>query len=222
MPARAYRPPKTDLNGLYLGPDAPRALTLFLHGYGANGADLLGLGQMLAPQLTSMGFVAPDAPQRLPFGPNAFSWFDLDPELRMEQLDQGVQQVRSLVMGYIESLLQDFDVPAQRLLLCGFSQGCMVALEVAPRLAEPLGHVVGLSGALVGVPRLQREVLSRPPIFLGHGRADPVVPFASLDRSALALREAGFTVETAGYEGIGHGISPEAIATLTQLARALV
>ena len=218
---RAYTPINHDLEGLALSPAQPKALVLFLHGFGANGADLMGIGQALAPHLPEIGFVAPDAPGRLPFGPNSRFWFPLTPDLKPEDLDRGVQQARPLVADYIKAVLHDFDMPADKLLLVGFSQGCMIALETAPRLDTPVGQVMGLSGALAGEERLANEAISRPPIFLGHGTADPVVPFAAMDRAKNALESADFDVTSAAYEGVGHGIPNEAIQTLATFAQGL-
>lgn len=221
MQPRAYTPTHDSLSGLVLSPTRPEALVLFLHGYGANGADLMGIGQALAPHLPSVGFIAPDAPGQLPFGYNARAWFDLDADLRAEDLDKGAQGVRPLVARYISAVLHDFDLPTSKLMLVGFSQGGMMALEVAPRLEHDLGHVISLSGRLVGADRLANELTARPPIFLGHGTADQVVPFSSLEFSSQALRGAGLSVETAAYDGIGHGIPPQAIETIRDLALAL-
>lgn len=218
---RAYTPANHDLEGLVLSPASPKALVMFLHGFGANGADLMGIGQAIAPHLPEVGFVAPDAPGRLPFGANSRFWFPLDPDLKAEDLDRGVQQARPLVADYINAVLHDFDLPAEKLLLVGFSQGCMMALEVAPRLQTPIGQVMGLSGALAGANRLAAEVISRPPVFLGHGTADPVVPFGAMERAQTALESADFAVTTAAYEGVAHGIPHEAIQSLFAFAQGL-
>ena len=181
----------------------------------------MGLGQVLAPQLPEVGFVSPDAPGRLAFGNNSRFWFPLTPDLKPEELDQGVQKARPLVADYVKAVLDDFNLPPEQLLLLGFSQGCMVALEVAPRLAAPVGQVMGLSGGLAGADRLADEVVSRPPIFLGHGTADPVVPFAALGQAERTLRKADFAVTSEAYQGLGHSIGNEAIERLASFAQAL-
>ena len=214
MTARPFTPSGSSLSGLYAGPSQPDTLVLFLHGYGANAADLMGIGRQLASHLPKTGFLAPDAPKTLPFGAQARAWFDLDARLDPADLDRGVQAARPLVLDYLSAALRSFDLRAQNLLVCGFSQGCMMALEACPRFAQPVGQVMGLSGALAGPDRLTQEVVSRSPIFLGHGTADPVVPFAAQALAQAALTKAGFGVEVAAYAGVGHGIPPEAIRTL--------
>ena len=93
-----------------------------------------------------------------------------------------------------------------------------MALETSLRLEAPVGQVMSLSGALVGADRLGEEVTARPPLFLGHGTADPVVPFASLSLAAQALGNVGITAQTQAYEGVGHGIPPGAIEQMAALA----
>ena len=221
MSVQPYRPRNHELEGWVLAPSEPTALVVFLHGFGANGADLMGLGELLAPQLPSVGFIAPDAPGRLPFGANSRFWFPLNPDLKTEDLDRGVQQARPLVSSYLEAVLHDFGLPPEKLILVGFSQGCMMALEVAPRLDVTLGHVMGLSGALAGADRLADEVKAKPPVYLGHGREDPVVPFGALDRASTALQAQGFDVEAEAYDGVGHNIPNQALQKLFTLAQDL-
>ena len=220
MTSRAYTPTNHTLSGLYKGPAKPDRLAIFLHGYGANGADLMGIGEALAEHLPTTGFIAPDAPGELPGMASARQWFPLT-NLSPAELDVGVQGVRPLVSDYISAALHDFDLGYDRLVLMGFSQGCMMALEVAPRLPEAVGHVVGFSGALAGPERLESEVVSRPPIFLGHGDADQVVPFAAMGLAASTLEGTGFTVETAAYRGLGHGIDQQGMRTLFEMLKGL-
>lgn len=209
-----FTPHGSSLSGLVLSPTNPKSLVLFLHGYGANGADLLGIGQQLSPHMPSVGFVAPDAPQKLAFGHNSRAWFELGASLAPEDIDYGVQEARPVLVEYVNALLHTFDLPAKKLLICGFSQGCMLALEVAPRLPEPVGQVIGLSGALAGADRLAGEIVSCPPIFLGHGMEDNVVPFAAQEAAVTALKAHNFLVESKSYEGVGHGIPSAALQTL--------
>src|SRR5262249_32741791 len=92
------------------------------------------------------------------------------------------------------------------LALVGFSQGSMMALQVAPRRARAVAGVVGFSGALVDGGTLAAEARSRSPMLLVHGEADPVVPFESLAAAEAGLAAAGIPVRTIAGPGLGHSI----------------
>jgi phospholipase/carboxylesterase len=113
--------------------------------------------------------------------------------------------------AFIDTVLAEEGLGPDRLILFGFSQGCMMSLQVAPRRAEPVAGVVGISGRLVAPELLAAEARVKPPVMLMHGDMDDVVPFPSLNEAADALVAAGF--ETYGYvmKGMGHGIAPEGL-----------
>ena len=102
-------------------------------------------------------------------------------------------------------------VPADRVVLLGFSQGCMVSLQVGPRREDQLGAVLGFSGRLINPERLPKEKKSDPPILLIHGDADDVVPFASLAEAESGLQAAGLNAETHVSHGMAHGIAPDGL-----------
>lgn len=107
-------------------------------------------------------------------------------------------------------MLADEGIAPSRLALVGFSQGTMMALEVAPRRPEIAG-VAGFSGRLLD-PETVKDTASRPPILLLHGDQDPVVPFDSMGIAADALKAAGFEVHTHVMQGTPHGISPDGLS----------
>jgi phospholipase/carboxylesterase len=190
---------------------------VFLHGYGADGADLLGLADVLGPHLPDTAFVAPDAPEPCignPFGRQWFPipWLDGSSEAAARQ---GLLAAAADLDAFLDARLADEGLPAAALALFGFSQGAMIALQVAPRRAEPVAGVVACSGRLLAPERLAAEAVSKPPVLLMHGDADPVVPFADMAVAGRALSAAGF--ETYGHvmQGAGHGIAPDGLgATL--------
>ena len=94
----------------------------------------------------------------------------------------------------------------------GFSQGTMMALQVAPRRPAPVAGIVAFSGRLLQPEALAHEALSRPPVLLVHGDADPMVPFADMQKAGEALTAAGF--ETYGHvmKGAGHTIAPDGLS----------
>lgn len=188
-------------------------LIILVHGYGANGADLLGLADPLGAHLPGTVFVAPDAPNRCSGNPFGFEWFPI-PWLdgsSEEAARAGMNASLAELDAFIdETMTREGVGPAQTLLL-GFSQGTMMSLHLAPRRAEPLAGVVGFSGKLLEPAHLASETVSRPPVLLIHGDQDEMVPLASMPAAENALRDAGFEVATHVSRGSGHGIAPDGL-----------
>lgn len=187
---------------------------VFLHGYGADGADLLGLADPLAAHLPETAFLAPDAPERCANNPLGRQWFPV-PWLDGSSEEEAVSSMRRSVEdldAFLDAALEAEGVMPSRTALFGFSQGTMMSLHVAPRRGEALAGVVGFSGRLLAPERLKGETVSRPPILLAHGDRDEMVPPQSMPEAAEALAAAGFDVVTHVMKGQGHGISPDGLS----------
>lgn len=198
------------LHDYRLVPEKPDSLVIMLHGVGANGEDLLGLGQMWRDYFPATAFISPDAPQpydMAPFGRQWFSLMDRDPH----KLEAGIKQSHPILTDYIGTLLKEFVLPARRCALLGFSQGTMMSLYSGLRYPETLGGILGYSGALFGVESLSTEMTAKPPISLLHGLQDEVVPAYGAKIAAEALQQLGCTVELHLYDGLGHSISDEGL-----------
>jgi phospholipase/carboxylesterase len=199
-----------------------RSAVLFLHGYGADARDLLGLAQPLAPHLPDTAFHAVDAPERCLVNPMGYQWFPIPaidgaPE---EAMRQSFARSVGLLNATIDTILQDEDLAPTALFLFGFSQGSMMSLHIAPRRAETLGGVIGISGRMVVPETLKTEIQSRPPIQLIHGDMDEVVPFGSLAAAEQALLANEVPVTTHVMHGTGHGISPDGLTVALEFLRA--
>ncbi len=198
-----------------------KAAVVFLHGYGADGADLLGLADALAPHLPGVAFFAPDAPERCPGAPFGRQWFPIpwiDGSTEEEQA-AGLQAASADLNAFLDGLLADEGLADGALALVGFSQGAMMAMHVAPRRAEAVAGVVAISGRLLAHERLEAEAVVKPPVLLVHGDRDDVVPFANMDFAGQALVAAGF--ETYGHvmQGTGHGIAPDGLGVALQFLK---
>ena len=198
------------------GPDAGTAkqAVVFLHGYGADGNDLIGLADPLAPHLPDTAFHSPDAPEPCRASPMGRQWFPIPWLDGASEAEMGTSFARSTeeLDRFLDGVLADEGLTADRLVLVGFSQGTMMSLHVAPRRAAPVAGVVAFSGRLLVPERLETEVVSRPPVCLIHGDADEVVPFADMGQAATALQGAGFTVAGHVMRGTGHGIAPDGLS----------
>ncbi|MFV0409827.1 MAG: alpha/beta hydrolase [Paracoccus sp. (in: a-proteobacteria)] len=203
------------LNSDRKGPEKVGQAIVFLHGYGADGADLLGLADVMGPHLPDTAFYAPNAPERCAGNPFGFQWFPIPwmdgstEELARSSMVQSAEDINV----FLDQVLAAEEITVDQLAVIGFSQGTMMALEVLPRRPQPVAAIVGFSGRLLGPERLEGEAASKPPVLLLHGDADPVVPFADLGKAETALKSAGFDVESFVMKGTGHGISQDGLVT---------
>jgi phospholipase/carboxylesterase len=184
---------------------APRSLVILLHGYGSNGDDLIGLAPHWRAALPHTLFLAPNAPQPCPGAPGGRQWWPLT-SLTPQARAAGVRVSAPDLNGFIDGQLARHGLGEDRLALVGFSQGTMMALHVGPRRAKALAGLVGYSGMLADPDALAAEGLSKPPVLLIHGDADPVLPVASLVEAERALTELGFPVRTHVSHRLGHSI----------------
>lgn len=199
-----------------------RSAVVFIHGYGANGADLLGLADPLSDHLPDTLFVAPDAPETVPGLPNGYQWFPI-PWLdgsSEEEYARGMARAVEDLNAFLDALMVDEDLLPEQVVLFGFSQGTMMSLHVAPRREDPVAGIVGFSGRLLEPELLVEETVSRMPILLVHGDADDVVPIQSLPAAIEALQGAKFEdVYAHVMKGTAHGIDPEGLGVALAFMR---
>ena len=199
-----------------------RSAVVFLHGYGANGADLLGLADPLAEHLPDTLFVAPDAPEACPGAPWGFQWFPIpwidgsSEEESMAGMNRAVEDLNA----FLDALMVDEDLLPEQVVLFGFSQGTMMSLHVAPRREDAVAGVVAFSGRLLSPELLADDVKCRPPVLLVHGDQDDVVPIQSLPEAAEALQGAGWKeVYAHVMKGTAHGIAPDGLSVALAFVR---
>ena len=199
-----------------------RSIVVFLHGYGANGADLLGIADVLMEHLPDTLFVAPDAPETIPMMPMGLQWFPIPwiDGSSEEESERGLMAAADDLNAFLDALMVDEDVLPEQVVLFGFSQGTMMALHVAPRREDPIAGIVAFSGRLLAPELLKDEAVSRPPILLVHGDADDVVPPKSLPEAAEALQAAGWQdVYAHIMKGTAHGIAPDGLSVALAFMR---
>lgn len=210
------------LSALRAGPPAPRSALVFLHGYGADAHDLMGLADPLAPHLPGTAFLSVHAPEPCRNAPWGRQWFPipwLDGSSEAEAR-AGLLAAAADLDAWLDETLAAEGLPPGRVALCGFSQGAMMALQVAPRRPEPLAGIVACSGRLLVPDLLAAEARSRPPVLLLHGDRDDVVPFAAMAEAERALRAAGWTdLSTYTMRGTPHGIAPDGLGAAVAFLR---
>ncbi|MCG6110693.1 MAG: alpha/beta fold hydrolase [Paracoccus sp.] len=196
------------------GPEKAGSVVVFLHGYGADGTDLLGLSEPLAQHLPTTAFYAPDAPEPCRNNPMGYQWFPIPWLDGSSEVDARISMGQSVAAlnEFLDTVLAAEALTADRMVLVGFSQGTMMALQVAPRRDDAVAGVVGFSGRLLSPETLATEARVHPPVLLIHGDQDEVVPFDDMAVAGQALQGAGFTVYGHVMEGTGHGISPDGLS----------
>ncbi|MEX0852186.1 MAG: dienelactone hydrolase family protein [Bauldia sp.] len=201
------------LDGPRLPPGSGRpakSLVVFLHGYGADGNDLIDLGRLFAPVLPDTAFVSPHGPHPCDQAPMGRQWFPLAGADAVK-LRNGVTAAAPLLNAFLDAELARHGLTDRALALVGFSQGTMMALHVGPRRRDAIAGIVGYSGVLPGPEFLKAEARQRPPVLLVHGDADPLIPAISTMVAERVLGDAGFQVEWHIRPGLQHGIDQEGL-----------
>jgi phospholipase/carboxylesterase len=193
-----------------------RQLVVFLHGYGADGKDLIEIGRQWRPWLPDAAFVAPNAPEPCGMAPTGRQWFPLSARRADEAANSadrwaGVTKAAPAVDAFLDAELAALGIDDSSLSLVGFSQGTMMALHVGLRRKRAPASILGYSGLLVG-PQHLAEAGARdrrgqtPPILLIHGDQDQVIPLEAMLVASEDLAKADFPNQWHLSIGVGHGI----------------
>ena len=194
---------------------AARRLVVFLHGYGADGNDLIELGRAWQQILPDTAFVSPHAPEPCGQAPSGRQWFALtfrDPDERWT----GVNKAAPVLDRFLDAELARRKLAPSALALVGFSQGTMMALHVGLRRTTPPAAIVGYSGVLAlpngaAPDAVAAEIKSRPPVLLVHGDQDDLIPPQALFHATQTLAALEVPVEWHMSAGVGHGIDGEGL-----------
>jgi phospholipase/carboxylesterase len=189
-------------------------LVVFLHGYGADGKDLIDLAKPFGMVLPNASFISPDAPHSCAMSSQGRQWFPI------EEIPKGAIKASLSLLDLIESEAKKLGLAFKDVILIGFSQGAMMSMQCLLINHKQLGAIIGYSGALreENIDAANDQILngkhkfSDTPILLVHGEQDEIVPFQSLERSKKLLNKIGFNVQTLARQNLGHGIDPEGIS----------
>lgn len=198
----------------------PIATVILMHGLGADGNDFVPIANEL--DLSAVGpvrFVFPNAPVMpvtINGGYQMPAWYDIAlPDLAAQEDEAGLRRSQATIEAIISNE-KARGIAASRIVVAGFSQGCAMALMTGLRHTERLAGIVGLSGYLpiAATTAAERHAANHEtPVFLAHGRQDPVVPLAAAMRSRDALAALGHAVEWHEYT-MAHSVCMEEIADL--------
>ncbi len=197
------------LEGPFLPPRSGKAkqMVIFLHGYGANGADLLSIGDEWGDELPDAVFLSPNAPEVCEAYPVGYQWFSIrEIDGKAFEREKHAEKATADLNAYIDEQLQQWGIGENRLVVAGFSQGGMMAMYTMPRRKKACAGIISYSGLLVDGEGLKAPGIVKPPVLAIHGDADEIVPPWNLKAVQDGFTAAGFDVETILRPGLGHGI----------------
>jgi phospholipase/carboxylesterase len=190
-----------------------KSMVIFLHGYGADGADLLSIGNVLAEHLPDTLFISPDAPTKCQISPFGFQWFPI-PEMDGSSTSKAIAELDKMCTftnDWINKIIAKEGLNSEDVFLFGFSQGTMLSLYLGPQREQTLGGVIGFSGKLINIESFKSKIASRPPVLLVHGNEDKVVSPSYLQEAFKELELLNFKVRKHLSVGVAHGIAPDGL-----------
>lgn len=184
----------------------PQTLALILHGYGADGENLIDISEVLQESLEFPMFIIPDAPFGYEYAPNmGRQWFSLMDRTE-SVLVEGAGIAREILLNFIDENLAKYGLGYENLVLIGFSQGAMMSMFTGLQLPQKCRAIVSFSGTMVSAEHTIETCKSKPPICIIHGEKDDVVPLTMGKFTAKTLKNIGVDVQIHEIPNLGHSI----------------
>ncbi len=199
-----------------------KKLCIFLHGYGADGKDLMDVGRLWQMEFPQTVMLFPDAPCKRMQTPTGYSWFSLD-SYEPHLLAQGVQSIAPRVAQYVREQQRVYGINFDNTVVVGFSQGTMVALDMLDA-EEPVARgTIGYAGSLLRAPQTwaHHHHPQDLAVCLIHGESDSVVPSARSIEAAELLTQEGIRTQCDMIPFMDHGINPQALERGAAFLRAI-
>ena len=185
---------------------------ILLHGYGGDGKDISMLSLNWKRHMPNTVFICPNGHEVCLINPSGFQWFDLtkdDPDYILEQSIKAENKIQK----FINEIKQEFNLTNNKICLAGFSQGCMLSLNVGLITEEKFSCIVGFSGKIIDQNNLKGRVKNFSDVLLIHGDADQVVSSTYLLEAKDFLIRNGINVQTLLIKNCDHHIPMEASST---------
>tara|TARA_B100001173_G_scaffold89059_1_gene76537 strand:- start:212 stop:871 length:660 start_codon:yes stop_codon:yes gene_type:complete len=186
----------------------PKQAVILCHGYGGSGEDISHLAMNWQRFLPDTIFLCPNAPEVCEINPAGFQWFDLSTGKEELILEKSLKAEEKLSI-FLDEVLDNFNLQSNDLSLVGFSQGCMMAIQVGLKKIIKVNSIVGYSGKIINQEHLSKNISSKPNIFLMHGDSDTVVPPMYLLESKEYLNKHGLKIKTKLFKNCEHHIPVE-------------
>ena len=186
----------------------PKNAVILCHGYGGDGKDISILASYWRAHLPDTIFICPDAPERCAASPTGFQWFDLMDQTKEQILSKSLVAEMKL-NKLIDQVKIKNDLTADKIVLGGFSQGCMISLQTGLKRKDKINSIVGYSGKIIDTDHLSRNIISRPNIILMHGDIDQVVTVESLLEAKDFFIKNNYEIKTKIFKNCEHRIPTE-------------
>jgi len=186
----------------------PQQAVIFFHGYGGSGKDISSLAINWQRFLPDSIFMCPNAPEACSIHPDGFQWFDLTSDNEKIILEKSILAEEKINI-FIDQILENFNLKNRNLALVGFSQGCMIALQVGLKRKEEINCLIGYSGKIINKENLSRNINSKPKVFLMHGAEDTIVSPTYLLEAKEYLNKLGIKIKTKIFNNCQHHIPIE-------------
>ena len=196
---------------LPISKNKPKQIILLCHGYGGDGKDISTLAANWQRFLPDAIFLCPDAPEICTVNPQGYQWFDLTSDKEKVLLEKSLiaeQKLNTL----LDQVLDNFQLTPTNLALVGFSQGCMMSIQVALKKKEKINCLIGYSGKIINQKHLSDNINSKPKIFLMHGANDTIVPPTHLLEAKEFLNNYGLKIKTKLFNNCEHRIPVEGVS----------
>ena len=191
-----------------LSKNKPRQVVVLCHGYGGDGKDISSLAINWRRFLPDAIFLCPNAPEICTVNPQGYQWFDLTSEEEEVILEKSLMAEEKL-NTFLDQVFDNFQLEPTNLALVGFSQGCMVSIQVGLKKKEQINCIIGYSGKVINQKHLSNNINSKPKIFLMHGENDTIVPPTHLLEAKDYLNKCGLKIKTKLFKNCDHKIPVE-------------
>lgn len=189
-----------------LSKSKPKQAIILCHGYGGDGKDISTLAIHWRRFLPDSIFLCPNAPETCSLNPHGFQWFDLSIDKEEAILEKSLEAEKKLTL-FLDQVADNFKLEPKNLALVGFSQGCMLSLQVGLKNKKQISCIIGYSGKIISKEYLSTNINSKPKIFLIHGEKDTLVPPTHLLEAKEYLTNHGIKVKTKLLKNCEHRIS---------------
>ena len=186
----------------------PQLAVVLCHGYGGDGQDISNFAINWQRFLPDAIFLCPNAPEICKVNPQGYQWFDLSSDKEELILEKSLAAEAKL-NTFLDQVLNNFQLEINNLALVGFSQGCMMSIQIALKKKKQISCLIGYSGKVINQKHLSDNINSKPKIFLMHGVNDTIVTPTHLLEAKEYLVNHGLKIKTKLFKDCEHRIPVE-------------